>query len=146
MKYAHIENGTNRLLGWYTKEIHSKIPTPNIEVTDEVWQEAINISANCYENGEFIRKDFRTDEQREEQRIQRIEYECNQAIEAVYPIYKQINITNLLTPYTEQDRDAMKTFIDNNRAICHKAIANGTKAEDINWEITMANGNKKEEV
>ena len=146
MKYAHIENGTNKLLGWYTKEIHSKIPTPNIEVTDEVWLEALNINANCYENGEFIRKDFRTEEEKEKQRIRQIEYECNQAIEAVYPIYKQINITNLLTPYTEQDRDAMKTFIDNKRTICHQAIANGTKAEDINWEITMANGNKKEEV
>ena len=136
MKYANIENGTNKLLGWYDKKIHSKIPTPNIEVTDEVWQEAININANCYENGEFIRKDFRTDEQREEQRIQQIEDKCNQVIEAVYPIYKQINITNLLTPYTEQDRDTMKAFIDSKRAICHKAIADGTKPEDINWEIT----------
>ena len=136
MKYANIENGTNKLLGWYDKRIHLEIPTPNIEVTDEVWQEAININANCYENGEFIRKDFRTDEQREEQRIQQIEDKCNQVIEAVYPIYKQINITNLLTPYTEQDRDTMKAFIDSKRAICHKAIADGTKPEDINWEIT----------
>ena len=137
MKYANIENGTNKLLGWYTKEIHSKIPTPNIEVTDEVWQEALNINANCYENGEFIVKDFTTDEQREEQRIQQIEDKCNQVIEAVYPFkYKQINITNLLIPYTEEDREIMRTFINSKRAICHKAIANGTKVEDINWEIT----------
>ena len=60
MKYAHIENKTNKLLGWYDKEVHSEIPTANIEVIDEVWQEAININANCYENGEFIVKDFRT--------------------------------------------------------------------------------------
>ena len=133
MKYANIENGTNKLLGWYDKEIHSKIPTPNIEVTDEVWQEALNINANCYENGEFIRKDFRTDEQREQQRIQEIEVNCNQVIEAVYPIYKQINITNLLTPYTEQDRDTIKVFIDNKRAICQQAIANGTKIEDVDF-------------
>ena len=133
MKYANIENGTNKLLGWYDKEIHLEIPTPNIEVTDEVWQEAININANCYENGEFIRKDFRTDEQREQQRIQEIETKCNQVIEAVYPIYKQINITNLLTPYTEEDREAMKAFIDNKRAICHQAIANGTKIEDVDF-------------
>lgn len=137
MKYANIENGTNKLLGWYTKEIHSKIPTPNIEVTDEVWQEALNINANCYENGEFIVKDFTTDEQREEQRIQQIEDKCNQVIEAVYPFkYKQINITNLLIPYTEEDREVMRTFINSKRAICHKAITNGTKAEDINWEVT----------
>ena len=133
MKYANIENGTNKLLGWYDKEIHLEIPTPNIEVTDEVWQEALNINANCYENGEFILKDFTTYEQREQQRINQIETKCNQVIEAVYPIYKQINITNLLTPYTEQDRDTMKVFIDNKRAICHQAIANGTKIEDVDF-------------
>ena len=63
MKYANIENGTNKLLGWYDKRIHLEIPTPNIEVTDEVWQEAININANCYENGKFMVKDFRTEEE-----------------------------------------------------------------------------------
>lgn len=63
MKYANIENGTNKLLGWYDNGIHLEIPTPNIEVTDEVWQEALNINANCYENGEFIVKDFRTPEE-----------------------------------------------------------------------------------
>ena len=67
MKYANIENGTNKLLGWYDKEIHLEIPTPNIEVTDEVWQEALNINANCYENGEFIVKDFRTVEEIEQE-------------------------------------------------------------------------------
>ena len=61
MKYAHIEN--NKILGWYSDDIHDTIPTPNIEVTEKVWQEAININANCYENGKFIVKDFRTDEE-----------------------------------------------------------------------------------
>ena len=136
MKYANIENGTNKLLGWYDKEIHLEIPTPNIEVTDEVWQEALNINANCYENGEFILKDFTTDEQREKARIQEIESRCNQVIEVVYPIYKQINITNLLTPYTEEDREDMRAFIDSKRAICHKAIVEGTNLVDINWEAT----------
>ena len=72
----------------------------------------------------------------EEQRVQQIESKCNQAIELIYPIYKQINITNLLTPYTEEDRETMKAFIDNKRAICHKAIADGINVEDINWEVT----------
>ena len=72
----------------------------------------------------------------EQSRIQQIEYKCNQVIESVYPIYKQINITNLLTPYTEEDRDVMKAFIDSKRAICHKAIADSTNVEDINWEVT----------
>jgi hypothetical protein len=69
----------------------------------------------------------------EEQRIQQIKAKCNQAIAAVYPIYKQINITNLLTPYTEQDREVMKAFIDSKRAICHKAISDGTKPEDVDF-------------
>ena len=70
---------------------------------------------------------------KETQRIQEIESRCNQAIEAIYPIYKQINITNLLTPYTEEDREVMKAFIDSKRAICHQAIANGTKIEDVDF-------------
>ena len=69
----------------------------------------------------------------EQQRIQQIEFKCNQTIEDVYPIYKQINITNLLTPYTEQDREDMRTFIDSKRAICHKAIDDGTKPEDVDF-------------
>ncbi len=72
-------------------------------------------------------------EKKETQRIQQIEAKCNQSIEAVYPIYKQINITNLLTPYTEEDREVMKAFIDSKRVICHKAIADGTKAEDVDF-------------
>lgn len=133
MKYAHLEKNTNKILGWYSDDIHLDIPTPNIEVTDEVWQEALRINANCYENGEFIVKDFRTVEEIEDIRINQIESKCNQAIESVYPIYKQINITNLLTPYTEEDKDVMKAFIDSKRAICHKAISDGTKAEDVDF-------------
>lgn len=72
-------------------------------------------------------------ELKEAQRIQAIDYKCNQSIVAIYPVYKQINITNLLTPYTEEDRDVMKAFIDSKRAICHKAIADGTKAEDVDY-------------
>ena len=61
MKYAHIIN--TKLLGWYDDSIHEEIPIPNIKVADKVWQEAININANCYENNKFIIKDFRTDEE-----------------------------------------------------------------------------------
>lgn len=42
-------------------------------------------------------------EEYEKARIQQIESKCNQSIEAVYPIYKQINITNLLTPHTQSE-------------------------------------------
>ena len=144
MKYANIENGTNKLLGWYTKEIHSKIPTPNIEVTDEVWQEALNISANCYENGEFIVKDFRTEEEKEKQRVQNINSYTQSFIYSKYPQPKQSSAN--LGVYDESYKNEMVAFIKRVVDLSNEAIANGTKAEDINWEITMANGNKKEEV
>ena len=69
MKYAHLEKDTNKLLGWYDDSIRSVIPTPNIKVEDDVWQEAININANCYEKGKFIVKDFRTDEEIAQQEL-----------------------------------------------------------------------------
>ena len=63
MKYAHLEKSTNKILGWYSDDSHDIISTPNIEVSEKVWQEAININANCYEKGKFIVKDFRTAEE-----------------------------------------------------------------------------------
>lgn len=70
MKYAHLEKDTNKILGWYDEEINPEIPTPNTEVTDEAWQEALEKNANCYENGKFITKDFRTPEEVQEQELQ----------------------------------------------------------------------------
>jgi len=46
MKYAHYDNTNGRLIGWYDSEIHASIPTPNIEVEDSVWQNAINNNVN----------------------------------------------------------------------------------------------------
>jgi hypothetical protein len=68
MKYAHIID--TKVQGWYDDSIHSEVPVPNIEVTEKVWQEAININANCYEDGKFIVKDFRTEEEIQEQELQ----------------------------------------------------------------------------
>lgn len=77
MKYAHIIE--TKLQGWYDDSNHSEIPTPNIEVSEEQWQEAINKNANCYENGEFIVKDFRTDEEIELAKLQKIKSELKSA-------------------------------------------------------------------
>ena len=132
-KYITI-NEKNEITGGYIQNIHKDIPKNAIELSETIWKQRLNDSSlNCFENGKLVKKDFTTDEQREEQRIQQIEAKCNQSIESVYPIYKQINITNLLTPYTEQDRETMKAFIDNKRTICHQAITDGTKAEDVDF-------------
>lgn len=85
MKKAHLEKGTGKLLGWYDDEFHgikvpaekdenkniikeayvdlSAIPEGCIEVTDEIWSKALEISANAYIDGEFVVKDFRTAEE-----------------------------------------------------------------------------------
>lgn len=64
MKYAHIEKETGKLLGWYTPDLHSKIPTPNIEVSDEVWQGAISNGHNkINKDGTTELFDFRTQEE-----------------------------------------------------------------------------------
>lgn len=49
MKYAHIDEN-NKLLGWYSKEIHAELPTPIIEVSDEQWQIAIDNNHNKINN------------------------------------------------------------------------------------------------
>lgn len=49
MKYAHIDSN-NFILGWYTTDLHSKIPTPNVEVKDKTWTNAINNGHNHVTN------------------------------------------------------------------------------------------------
>ena len=65
-KYAHI-NSNNILQGWYDENIHSSIPTPNIKVTDEQWQNALNNihnKINADGSSEFV--DTETAEQKAE--------------------------------------------------------------------------------
>lgn len=78
MKYAHIENKTNKLLGWYDSDIHEIIPEPNIEISEKLWQDAVNINANCYEKGKFIIKDFRTKTEKEDEDKKLISLEAKQ--------------------------------------------------------------------
>lgn len=79
MKYAHIDiNG--KILGWYSDDIHttkilnvdnevvldkSKIPTPNIEVSENDYLKIREEKLNAYDKvtETFIVKDFRTDEE-----------------------------------------------------------------------------------
>ena len=130
MKYIinYIEQG--KILGFAKGDTDL-----NIEVSNAIWFEAQSFNKIIIDgkNISFEKVDWRTEEEINDIRIQQIEAKCNQSIEAVYRIYKQINITNLLTPYTEEDREVMKAFIDSKRAICHKAIADGTKPEDVDF-------------
>ena len=64
MFYAHVDSN-NKLLGWYTPEIHAdNIPTPNVEVTRDRSQEILNASHNTvYSDGtsEYINRPLSED-------------------------------------------------------------------------------------
>lgn len=64
MFYANYNKDTKELLGWYNDEIHETIPEPNIELTEEDWQIAIESNANFVDikNSKVILKDLRSDE------------------------------------------------------------------------------------
>jgi len=115
MKYAHIETKTNKLLGWYDDEIHATIPSPNIEVTEEVWQKALDINANAYENNNFIVKDFRTDEETliENQELFRIERnkKLNEADILINKAEDNNEDTATLRAYRQALRDATREWV-----------------------------------
>jgi hypothetical protein len=62
--FAHIDEN-NILKGYYTKEIHKTIPEPNIELTIDQWQNALNNNHNKINNdGTSESVDVRTTEQK----------------------------------------------------------------------------------
>ena len=61
--YAHI-SPDNRLLGYYTDDLHDTIPTPNIELTHEQWLTSLNNNYNVINSdGSGSVVDFSTDEE-----------------------------------------------------------------------------------
>jgi len=63
MKYAHIDNN-GQILGWYAREVHDAIPEPNVQVSEEVWQNALDSSHNTIIDGVTSQVDHRTSEQK----------------------------------------------------------------------------------
>lgn len=63
MKYAHVNNN-GKILGWYESDIHDTIPEPNVQVSEEVWQNAIDSGHNTITNGVTSEVDHRSDEQK----------------------------------------------------------------------------------
>lgn len=64
MKFAHTGNN-GQILGWYDPVIHSEIPEPNIEVTDEQWLVSIGANHNTVDtNGTTSHADHKTIEEK----------------------------------------------------------------------------------
>ena len=126
MKYVHLEN--NKILGYYSKDINPNIPKGCLEITEKQWQEAISINANCYENGKFIHKDFRTAEEIEEVRIKNINSYTQTFITKKYPLEKQSSAN--LGIYGEEYKTEMISFISNCITLSNEAVANNTSFDD----------------
>lgn len=69
----------------------------------------------------------------EKARIYSINLKADEIITKPYPIYKQLNIDNLLNPYTIEMRENKNMFIETVRNIGRMAKEDGTQLEDINW-------------
>lgn len=78
MKYAHIGKDTNRVLGWYSDNVHKAIPLGSIVVEDEDWMKALEINANYYDKDTktFIVKDFKTLDELKALKIKKINKLC----------------------------------------------------------------------
>ena len=63
MKYAHVDTN-GKILGWYDNEVHDSIPEPNVQVSDAVWQNALDSSHNTIIDGVTSQVDHRTDAQK----------------------------------------------------------------------------------
>ena len=63
MKYAHVDNN-GQILGWYESEIHDTIPEPNVQVSDAVWQNALDSSHNTIIDGVTSQTDHRSEAQK----------------------------------------------------------------------------------
>ena len=128
-KWEYVEDSRDKTV--YTKATKEEL---KVDYLGKIKDEHTLLVPKQFDEWNYIQNKWVENiEKKETQRIQQIEDKCNQVIEDVYPLYKQLNITNLLTPYTEEDRDVMKAFIDSKRAICHKAITDGTKPEDVDF-------------
>jgi len=46
MKFAHYDENTLDLLGWYSIGMHSELPVPTIGVSDNDWTTALGVNAN----------------------------------------------------------------------------------------------------
>lgn len=62
MKYVNYNTDTNEILGYYDDSIHNTIPTPNIKISDDEWQEALQIGANYIEKGKPTKQEIEIDE------------------------------------------------------------------------------------
>jgi len=106
MKKAHIDNN-NQLLGWYDTDMHSIIPEPNINVSNEQWQIAINNNHNKVNNdGSTEIFDFRSVVERFNQSMDNLRSQRNLLLaETDYLALSDNTLSTEMSTYRQQLRD-----------------------------------------
>jgi len=126
MKYAHVDIN-NMLLGWYDAEKHNNIPTPNIEVTDEVWLAAVTGEPHNKVNNDGTTEvfDFRTADEIANAKIKAYEYEVQKHLDAIAKSYGYDNVMSACSyaAYTNPYQIEGQSFIAWRGAVWQYAYA-----------------------
>ena len=105
MKYVNYNADTNEILGFYDDEIHESIPEPNIKISDDEWQEALQIGANYIENNQLVVKEGETDTKAQE--LSELEAEIKE-IETHIRHAMLIDNTQVLPDLREEYKELLK--------------------------------------
>lgn len=102
MKHVNYDVKTNEILGFYDDEIHESIPEPNIKISDDEWQEALQIGANYIEKGKPTKQEIEIDERTKQlAQIEAEIAECENYIRHALIIGNNAVLENLRAEYKE---------------------------------------------
>lgn len=102
MKHVNYDVKTNEILGFYDDEIHESIPEPNVKISDDEWQEALQIGANYIEKGKPTKQEIEIDEHTKQlSEIQAEIAECENYIRHALIIGNNAVLENLRAEYKE---------------------------------------------
>lgn len=113
MKYVNYNADTNEILGFYDDSIHKTIPTPSIKISDDEWQEALQIGANYIEKGKPTKQEIEIDEHTKQlSEIQAEIAECENHIRHALIIGNTAVLENLRAEYKEliAERERLNTM------------------------------------
>ncbi|WP_103612424.1 hypothetical protein [Campylobacter concisus] len=112
MKYANYDEKTNEILGFYDDNIHETIPTPNVKISDDEWQEALRIGANYIEKGKPAKQEIEIDEHAKQlAQLEADIKECEDDIKHALIIGNTAVLETLRTEYKEliAERERLNT-------------------------------------
>ena len=112
MKYANYDEKTNEILGFYDDNIHETIPTPNVKISDDEWQEALRIGANYIEKGKPTKQEIEIDEHTKQlAQLEADIKECEDDIKHALIIGNTAVLETLRTEYKEliAERERLNT-------------------------------------